>query len=152
MWLSIISLKGSSPRHSKLFVWKNIITQFGIIQFHLLFDNKYKKFYSLQHQELSLYFLQKKKKKRTISLPSPTQCYWQTEASNKTIIDGMKKILEGVMRNWLTRTSTPRRSIERLPLLWLMEWGSHLLRIWIWICNSSFHTLRIQTPREYMYY
>ena len=49
----------------------------------------------LQHHELFLH-------------PSPPQCNSQTEASNKTIIDGMKKILEGVMGNWLTHKSTPR--------------------------------------------
>lgn len=96
-------------RHSKLFVWKNIITQFGIIQFHLLFDNKFRKFYSLQHHERFLY-------------PSPPQCNRQTEASNKTIIVGMKKTLEGVMGNWLTHKTTPRRSMGRLLLQLLMEW------------------------------
>lgn len=159
MWSSIISLKGSRSNFlpaSKSSTLQTVCMEehYNSIWHHsipsLVWQQVQKVLLASTSRTISL-LSPKKKKKRTISLPSPTQCYRQTEASNKTIIDGMKKILEGVMRNWLTRTSTPRRSIERLPLLWLMEW-SHLLRIWIWICNSSFHTLRIQTPREYMYY
>ena len=51
-----------------------------------MFDNKFKKFYSLQHQELSLYFLKKKKKKKKnyfSTQPDPMlQANWSLQQNN----------------------------------------------------------------------
>lgn len=87
----------------KNFIWKNIITRFGIPSAIIAdngipFDNKLIKSFCAKYKIKNYYFT-----------PSFPQSNGQAEASNKTILDGIKKRLEAAKGKW----------VEELPnVLW----------------------------------
>ena len=79
----------------KKFVWKNIVTRFEVPDFHisdngLQFDSKaFHEFYC----DLDI--------KNRYSTPTYLQSNGQAEAINKTILNGLKKRLDGVKGRWV---------------------------------------------------
>lgn len=79
----------------KNFIWKNIITRFGIAR-AIIADN------GTQFDSMLIKsFCAKYKIKNYYSTPSFPESNSQAEASNKTILDGIKKRLEAAKRKWV---------------------------------------------------
>ncbi|XP_028054340.1 uncharacterized protein LOC114258571 [Camellia sinensis] len=116
-WVEADSLATIREKDVKKFVWKNVITRFGISK-ALISDNGAQfdgKLFRGFCEELKIEFYN--------STPAYTQSNGQAEASNKTILDGLKKRLEKAKGKraeelpnvlWAYRT-TPRRSTEETP-------------------------------------
>uniref|UniRef100_A0A2N9ETC4 Uncharacterized protein n=1 Tax=Fagus sylvatica TaxID=28930 RepID=A0A2N9ETC4_FAGSY len=99
------------------FVWKNIITRFGIPK-TIISDNGTQftsKPFTKYCSELGI--------KNVYSSPAYPQSNGQAEASNKTVLDGIKKRLEDAKGRWVeelpnvlwTFRTTPRRSTGETP-------------------------------------
>ena len=116
-WVEAEPLTQITDSESKKIVWKNIITRFGIPRC-LIFDNgtqfdsgPFKEFCS----EFGIinYF----------SNPTYPQGNGQAKSSNKTILNGIKKMLEKAKGQWVevlpnvlwTFKTTPRNSTEETP-------------------------------------
>ena len=101
----------------KNFIWKNIITRFGIPR-EIIADNR-----TQFDSKLIKNFCAKYKIKNYYSTPSFPQSNGQEEASNKVILDGIKKRLEAAKEKWVeelpdvlwTYRTTPRRSTGESP-------------------------------------
>ena len=102
---------------AKKFVWKNIITRFGvphalISDNGLRFDNKTFRSYCGELGITNRY-----------STPAYLQGNRQAEAVNKVIVNGLKKMLDDAKGKWVeelphvlwTYRTTPRRSIGETP-------------------------------------
>ena len=97
----------------KKFVWKNIVTRFGVLN-SLIFDNGLQ-FDSRAFREFCC-DLGIKNRYSTLAYP---QSNGQAEAINKTILNGLKKRLDGVKGRWAkdlpnvlwAYRTTPKRSI-----------------------------------------
>ena len=90
----------------KKFVWKNIVTRFGVLN-SLIFDNGLQ-FDSRAFREFC-YDLGIKNRYSTLAYP---QSNGQAEAINKTILNGLKKRLDGAKGRW----------VEELPnVLWAYQ-------------------------------
>ena len=96
----------------KKFVWKNIVTRFGVLN-SLIFDNGLQ-FDSRAFRE----FCCDLGIKNRYSTPAYPQSNGQAEAINKTILNGLKKRLDGVKGRWAkdlpnvlwAYRTTPKRS------------------------------------------
>ena len=101
----------------KKFVWKNIITRFGVPD-SLISDN------GLQFDNRAFNeFCNNLGIRNKYSSPAYPQGNGQAEAVNKVIINGLKRILEGAKGNWAEELpnvlwayrTTPRRSTGETP-------------------------------------
>ena len=116
-WIEAEPLVKITEVEAKKFVWKSIITRFGIPR-ALISDNgkqfdgkKFRKFCS----ELKIEFYN--------STPVYPQSNGQAEASNKTVLNGIKRRLESAKGKWVEELSnvlwayrtTPRRPTGETP-------------------------------------
>uniref|UniRef100_A0A2N9F1Z8 Uncharacterized protein n=1 Tax=Fagus sylvatica TaxID=28930 RepID=A0A2N9F1Z8_FAGSY len=136
-WVEAEPLANIRDRDSIKFVWKNIITRFGIPK-TIISDNGTQftsKPFTKYCSELGI--------KNVYSSPAYPQSNGQAEASNKTVLDGIKKRLEDAKGRWVeelpnvlwTFRTTPRRINRGDPIL-----------ISIWIGSS--HPIRNRTPHS----
>uniref|UniRef100_A0A2N9HN86 Uncharacterized protein n=1 Tax=Fagus sylvatica TaxID=28930 RepID=A0A2N9HN86_FAGSY len=114
-WVEAEPLANIRDRDSIKFVWKNIITRFGIPK-TIISDNGTQftsKPFTKYCSELGI--------KNVYSSPAYPQSNGQAEASNKTVLDGIKKRLEDAKGRW----------VEELPnVLWTFR-DSILISVWI---------------------
>ena len=101
----------------KKFVWKNIVTRFGVPN-SLIPDN------GLQFDsKVFRTFCRDLEIKNRYSTPAYPQSNSQAEAVNKTILNGLKRRLDGAKGRWAEELpnvlqayrTTPRRSTEETP-------------------------------------
>ena len=110
-WAETEALANIRDVDVKKFVWKNIITRFGVRD-SLISDNGLQ-FDSLAFRE----FCSNLGIKNRYSSPAYSQSNGQAEAVNKVIVNGLKRRLEGAKGNWAEELSnvfwvyriTPRR-------------------------------------------
>ena len=101
----------------KKFVWKNILTRFRVPRV-LIFNNGL-----LFHSKVSREYCGNLKITNRYSSPAYPQSNGKAKAPNKTIVNGLKKRLEGVKGNWVEELlnilwayrTTPRRSMGETP-------------------------------------
>uniref|UniRef100_A0A2N9GLC3 Integrase catalytic domain-containing protein n=1 Tax=Fagus sylvatica TaxID=28930 RepID=A0A2N9GLC3_FAGSY len=116
-WVEAKPLANIRDKDSIKFVWKNIITRFGIPK-TIVSDNGSQfnsKPFTKYCLELGI--------RNVYSSPAYPQSNGQAEASNKTVLDGIKKRLEDAKRRWVeelpnvlwTFRTTPRRSTGETP-------------------------------------
>ena len=116
-WVEVEPMSHIRDVNVKKFLWQNIITRFGIPQVFVAdndkqFDSKLIRGFCL---ELGI--------KNYFSTPSYPQSNGQAEASNKVMLDGMKKRLERAKSLWVEELpnvlwayrTTPRRSTGETP-------------------------------------
>ena len=122
-WVEAEPLTHIMDADSKRFVWKNIITRFGIPR--VLMSDNGTQFDSEPFKE----FCEQYGIRNRFSTPAYPQRNGQVESSNKTLLDGIKKRLEKVKG----------RCVEELPsILWTyrttpkkFHWGNPFLtHIW----------------------
>ena len=76
-------------------MWKNIVTRFGVLE-SLVFDNE------LQFDSKTFHkFCNDLSIKNRYSTPMYLQSNGQAEATNKAIVNGLKKRLEGTNGRWV---------------------------------------------------
>ena len=98
-WVEVESLANIRDMVAKKFVWKNIVTRFGVPRTLILdngiqFDSKsFKRYYC----DLGITY-------KYSTLPYP-QGNGQAEAINKVIVNGLKKRLDDVKRKWVEELS-----------------------------------------------
>ena len=117
-WVEAESLANIRDVDAKRFIWKNIVTRFGVP--HVLisdnglqFDNKMFRRYCGKLGIINRY-----------STPAYPQGNGQAEAINKVIVSGLKKMLDDAKGKWVEELphvlwmyrTTPRRSIGETPL------------------------------------
>ncbi|XP_028109536.1 uncharacterized protein LOC114308194 [Camellia sinensis] len=118
-WVEAEPLATIKEKEVKKFVWQNVITRFGIPR-ALVSDNGTQFDGKLFHgfcEELKIEFYN--------STPAYPQSNGQAEASNKTILDGLKKRLEKAKGKWAEELpnvlwayrTTPRRSTGETPFV-----------------------------------
>uniref|UniRef100_A0A2N9I550 Uncharacterized protein n=1 Tax=Fagus sylvatica TaxID=28930 RepID=A0A2N9I550_FAGSY len=116
-WVEAEPLANIRDKDSIKFVWKNIITRFGIPK-TIISDNGTQftsKPFTKYCSELGI--------KNVYSSPAYPQSNGQAEASNKTVLDRIKKRLEDAKGRWVeelpnvlwTFRTTPRRSTGETP-------------------------------------
>ena len=111
-WVETEPLVHIRDQDVESFLWKNIVTRFGIPR-ALVMDNG-TQFKSSNIKE----FCDKYGIKQSFSFPSYPQGNGQAEASNKVILDGLKKRLDESKGKWVSELpsmlwayrTTPRRS------------------------------------------
>ena len=116
-WVEAEPLANIRDVDAKRFVWKNIVTQFGvphtlISNNGLQFDSKTFKSYCGELGIMNRY-----------STPAYPQGNGQAEAVNKIVVNGLKKMLDDAKGKWVeelphvlwTYGTTPRRSIRETP-------------------------------------
>ena len=116
-WVKVEPLANIRNMDAKKFVWKNIVTQFGvphslISDNDLQFDSKSFRRYCCELGITNKYF--------TLAYP---QGNGQAEAINKVIVNGLKKRLDDAKGRWVeelphvlwTYRTTPRRSTRETP-------------------------------------
>ena len=123
-WVEAKPLANIRDVDAKRFVWKNILTRFGVP--HVLisdnglqFDSKMFKRYCSELRITNRYFT-----------PAYPQGNGQAEAVNKVIVNGLKKRLDDAKGKWVeelphmlwTYRTTPRRSTGETPFL--MTYGA----------------------------
>ncbi|XP_028106474.1 protein NYNRIN-like [Camellia sinensis] len=116
-WVEAEPLATIKEKDVKKFVWQNIITRFGIPR-ALVSDNG-----TQFDGKLFRGFCEELKIKFYNSTPAYPQSNGQAEASNKTILDGLKKRLEKAKGKWAEELpnvlwayrTTPRRSTGKTP-------------------------------------
>uniref|UniRef100_A0A2N9FK28 Uncharacterized protein n=1 Tax=Fagus sylvatica TaxID=28930 RepID=A0A2N9FK28_FAGSY len=102
-WVEAEPLVHITDADSKRFVWKNIITRFGIPR--VLVSDNGSQFTSGPFRE----FCEQYGIRNHFSTPAYPQANGQAESSNKTLLDGIKKRLENAKGRW----------VEELPsILW----------------------------------
>jgi hypothetical protein len=115
-WIEAEPLAKITEPMIERFVWKNIITRFGV-PYSLITDN------GSQFQKKFKAFCGQYGIRNYYSTPAYPQSNGQAEASNKTILDGIKKRLDKAKGKWpdelplvlwASRT-TPRRSTGETP-------------------------------------
>ena len=112
-WVKVKPLANIRDVDAKRFIWKNIITRFGVPRTlisnnGLQFDSKSFRRYCCDLSITNRY-----------SIPAYPQGNGQAETVNKIIVSGLKKMLEDVKGKWVeelshvlwTYRTTPRRSI-----------------------------------------
>jgi transposase InsO family protein len=116
-WVKAKPLANIRDKDSIKFVWKNIITRFGIPK-TIISDNGTQftsKPFTKYCSELGI--------KNVYNSPAYPLSNGQAEASNKTVLDGIKKRLEDAKGRWVeelpnvlwTFRTTPRRSTGETP-------------------------------------
>uniref|UniRef100_A0A2N9HLQ7 Integrase catalytic domain-containing protein n=1 Tax=Fagus sylvatica TaxID=28930 RepID=A0A2N9HLQ7_FAGSY len=116
-WVEAEPLANIRDKDSIKFVWKNIITKFGIPK-TIISDNGTQftsKPFMKYCSELGI--------RNVYNSPAYPQSNGQAEASNKTVLDGIKKRLEDAKGRWVeelpnvlwTFRTTPRRSTGETP-------------------------------------
>ena len=116
-WVEAEPLSNIRDVDVKKFVWKNIVTQFGIPHM-LIFDNGLQfdsKAYRKYCCELGI--------RNIYSTPTYPQGNGRDEAVNKVIVSGLKKRLDEVKGRWVkellhvlwTYRTTPRQSTGEMP-------------------------------------
>lgn len=116
-WVEAEPLATIKEKDVKRFVWQNVVTRFGILKI-LISDNGTQFDGCLFRgfcEDLKIEFYN--------STPAYPQSNGQAEASNKTILDGLKKRLEKAKRKWAEELpsvlwayrTTPRRSTRETP-------------------------------------
>ena len=116
-WVEAKPLVNIRDQDVKRFFWRNIVTRFGVS--NTLISNNGLQFDS---KAFWRYCCDLGIKKR-YSTPSYPQSNGQAEATNKVIVDGLKKRLEDTKGKWVdelphilwTYRTTPRRSIGKTP-------------------------------------
>jgi len=116
-WVETEPLANIKDMDAKRFVWKKIVTRFGIP--HTLISNNGLQFDSKTFRR---YFCDLGIKNR-YSTPAYPQRNGQAEAVNKVIISGLKKRLDNAKGKWVeelphilwTYRTTPRRSTRKMP-------------------------------------
>ena len=116
-WVEVEPLANIRDVDDKKFVWKNIITRFGvphvlILDNGLQFDSKMFREYCGELGIINRY-----------STPAYLQGNGQAEAVNKVIVSGLKKRLDNAKGKWVeelphvlwTYRTTPRRSTGETP-------------------------------------
>ena len=98
-WVKVEPLANIRDMVAKKFVWKNIVTQFGVPRTLILdngiqFDRKSFKRYYCDLGIMNKY-----------STPPYPQGNGQAEAFNKVIVNGFKKRLDDVKRKWVEELS-----------------------------------------------
>ena len=93
-WAIVEALAYIQDVDVKKFVWRNIVTRFGVLEF-LVFDNE------LQFDSKTFHkFCNDLSIKNRYSTPMYLQSNGQAEATNKAIVNGLKKRLEGTKGRW----------------------------------------------------
>ena len=126
-WIEVESLSNIRDVDAKRFIWKNIVTWFGIphtlvLDNGLQFDSKTFRRYSCEQGI----------KNRYLTLAYP-QGNGQAEVVNKVILNGLKKRLDNSKGKWVeelphflwTYRTTPRKSIGETPFL--MTYGADVV-------------------------
>ena len=116
-WAKVEALANIQDVDVKKFVWKNIITRFGVPD-SLISDNGLQ-FDSRGFRE----FCSNLGIRNRYSTPAYPQGNGQVEAVNKIIVNGLKRRLEGAKGNWAEELpnilwayrTTPRRSMSETP-------------------------------------
>uniref|UniRef100_A0A2N9GHZ5 RNA-directed DNA polymerase n=1 Tax=Fagus sylvatica TaxID=28930 RepID=A0A2N9GHZ5_FAGSY len=116
-WVEAEPLVHITDADSKRFVWKNIITRFGIPR--VLVSDNGSQFTSGPFRE----FCEQHGIMNHFSTPAYPQTNGQAESSNKTLLDGIKKRLEKAKGRWVeelpnilwTYRTTPRCSTGETP-------------------------------------
>jgi transposase InsO family protein len=116
-WVEAEPLVHITDADSKRFVWKNIITHFGIPR--VLMSDNGSQFVSGPFRE----FCEQYGIRNHFSTPAYPQGNGQAESSNKTLLDGIKKRLEKAKGRWVeelpnilwTYWTTPRCSTGETP-------------------------------------
>ena len=126
-WVEVEPLANIRDVDAKKFIWKNIVTRFGIPH-TLIFDN------GLQFDSKAFrrYCCDLGIKNRYSTLAYP-QGNGQAEAINKVIVSGLKKILDDAKGKWVeelshvlwTYRTTPRRSTGETPFS--MTYGAEVV-------------------------
>ena len=123
-WVKAKPLANIRDVDAKRFVWKNIVTRFGVP--HMLISNNGLQFDSKMFRrycsELGI--------TNRYSTPAYPQGNEQSKAVNKVIVNGLKKRLDDAKGKWveklphvlLTYRTTPRISTEETPFL--MTYGA----------------------------
>ena len=137
-WVEAELLANIRNMDAKRFVWKNIVTQFGIPRTlisdnSLQFDSKDFRRYCYDLGILNRY-----------STPAYPQENGQAEAINKVIVNGLKKRLDNTKRQWVeelphvlwTYRTTPRKTTGETPFS--MTYGAEA----IILLKTRFPTLR----------
>ena len=116
-WVEAVPLANIRDVDAKRFVWKNIVTRFGVP--HVLISNNGLQFDSKMFRgycgELGI--------TNRYSTPAYPQRNGQAEAINKVIVNGLKKRLDDAKGKWVeelsyvlwTYRTTPRRSTGETP-------------------------------------
>ena len=138
-WVETEPLANIRDMDAKRFMWKNIVTQFGILHTlisdnGLQFDSKAFRNYCC---DLGI--------KNRYSTPTYPQGNGQAEAVNKVIVNGLKKRLDDTKGKWVeelphvlwTYQTTSRRSIVETPFS--MSYGAQV----VIPLETGFPTLRI---------
>jgi hypothetical protein len=116
-WVEAEPLASIRDKDSIKFVWKNIITRFGIPK-TIISDNE-----TQFNSKPFMRYCSKLGIRNIYSSPAYPQSNGQAEASNKTVLDGIKKRLEDAKGRWVeelpnvlwTFKTTPRRSTGETP-------------------------------------
>ena len=140
-WVEAKPLVNIRDVDAKRFVWKNIVTQFGIPRTFILnngfqFDSKAFRRYCCDLGILNRY-----------STPAYPQGNGQVEAVNKVIVSGLKKRLDNVKGKWInelphvlwTYQTTPRKSNGET--LFSMTYGAEV----VISLKTGFPTLRMSS-------
>ena len=126
-WVEAKLLANIRDVDAKKFVWKNVVTRFGV-SYSLISDNGLQfdsKSFRLYCSELGI--------TNRYSIPTYPQGNGQAEAINKVIVNGIKKILDDVKEKWVkelphvlwTYRTTPRRLIGETPFS--MTYGAEVV-------------------------
>ena len=137
-WVKAEPLANIRDADAKRFVWRNIVTRFGVPRVlisdnRLQFDSKaFRRYYC----ELGI--------TNKYSTPAYPQGNGQAEASNKVIVNGLKKRLDDAKGRWVEELlhvlwayrTTPRRSTGETPFA--MTYGAEA----VILLEANFPTLR----------
>ena len=137
-WVEAKPLANIKDADAKRFVWRNIVTQFEVLKVlisdnGLQFDSKAFRRYCCELGITNRY-----------STPAYPQGNGQAEASNKVIVNGLKKRLDDAKGRWVEKLShvlwayrtTPRRSTGEAPFA--MTYGAEA----VISLEANFPTLR----------
>ena len=137
-WFEVEPLANIRDVDVKRFIWKNIVTQFGVPNV-LISDN------SLQFDSRAFRkYCSNLGIKNKYSTPAYPQGNEQAEAINKVIVNGLKKRLDDAKGRWVeelphvlwTYKTTPRKSTRETPFS--MTYGAEA----VILLESGFPTMR----------
>ena len=137
-WAEVKALANIRDVDVKKFMWKNIVTRFGVSD-SLISDNGLQ-FDSRAFRE----FCSELDIKNRYSIPTYPQSNEQAEAINKTIMNGLKKRLDGAKGRWAEELpnilwayrTTLRRSIGETPFS-LMYGGEAVIPTEVNLCSAQ---------------